>query len=118
MTRAVDEPRPGFFRIRLVKGGPWVAARIEHRPSRDPLTGELLDRSPLWRVTIAGEELPASPDPLRAGVFRVWHSGQPISESEYRYLTARREHAIRYEPDLPEAAPRERIDLLSMPLPL
>jgi hypothetical protein len=27
-SRPIAEPEPGYFRMRLVKGGPWVAARI------------------------------------------------------------------------------------------
>lgn len=26
--RRIDQPQPGLYRARLVKGGPWVAARM------------------------------------------------------------------------------------------
>lgn len=87
--RQVDRPQPGFYRLRLVRNGPWRPARISYGPARDPLTGERLDRSPLWSAEIAGKLVaPPSPDPYRAGVYRVWHWGRPISLAEYTQLMA------------------------------
>lgn len=43
--RVIDQPAPGLYRARLVKGGPWVAARIWRGPPTDPLTGEELERA-------------------------------------------------------------------------
>ena len=66
----VSDPQPGYFRLRLVKGGPWAPARIWRRRNgtlgchvhiapRDPvdawswLAGENIPRKEylhLWRV--------------------------------------------------------------------
>lgn len=55
--RVIDRPTPGLYRTRLVKGGPWVAARIWHGPPSDPLTGEVLERAHALRCEIDGRGL-------------------------------------------------------------
>lgn len=106
----VDEPRTGMFKVRLTKGGPWVAMKISHGPALDPITGETLDRSPLWSVEINGEIVGTPcPDPWGAGVDPT-RMGDEIDEAEYRYLIALKDHAERYEPDHPAARPRRAID--------
>lgn len=95
-----------------------MPARIIHAAARDPITGETLDRSPLWSAEVNGELIAEpSPDWVAAGVDRIWSSGRVIDLAEYRYLTARRDHAVRYEPSLPEANPRQPIDHLRTPTP-
>ena len=60
--RQVNTPEPGFFRLRLTKGGPYFGARIVYEPS---------------------------PDWIKAGVDRVWEWGESISEEEYQALIER-----------------------------
>lgn len=110
MTHRVDRPIPGWYRRRLVKGGPWVGARIWFGPPFDPVTREPLDRSHALRCEVNGEQV----DVYDAW---TWLAGEPITETEFRYLEALREHAIAHEPDLPAANPRRRIDPLRTPLP-
>jgi hypothetical protein len=62
--RLIDEPSPCFIRMRIVKGGPFVAARIFRRLGI--LCGE-----------INGEDAP---------VERIWCSGDQITEDQYRAL--------------------------------
>ena len=83
----IGTPQPGLFRIRLVRNGPWVAARILHEPDSDPVTGEEMDRSWLWSAEINGSLIaPPSPSPLHAGVFRIWGFGRSIENTEYLRL--------------------------------
>lgn len=96
--RAVDRPEPGHFRLRLVRGGPFVPARIAHDASG-------------WWAEIDGRRYAPHPDPAQAeGVFRVWHGGRHIDEAEYRHLNAVRGWATATMPDHPAANPREPID--------
>lgn len=101
-----DEPRCGWFKRRLCKGGVFVPARIwlEQDIGED---GELLGAE--MRCEVNGE--PADP-------FDQWSylCGEPISEAEFKYLTARGEWAWRYAPNDPVARPREPIDHLSTPV--
>lgn len=103
--RRVDLPEPGTFRLRLVRGGPWVAAEIE----RDALG--------VWTAVIDGErQVPGHPDPaLAEGVFRVWHYGHAIDASEHAFLVARARWARIHAPDSPEANPKRPIRVGSLP---
>jgi hypothetical protein len=77
-SRRIDQPEPGFFKLRKVKGGPFVAARIDYE-------------APLWSAEIDGQPcgLP-DPDPAHAdGVFRIWTTAVRIDSKEYDRM---REH--------------------------
>jgi hypothetical protein len=101
--RRVDQPEAGHFKMRLVPGGPFVAAKIE-RDGR------------LWRAVINGEAFPAAPDPVDAlHVFAVWHSGRTITVDEYAHMLRVAEWAQRDAPDHPAAKPRERINIAGKP---
>lgn len=43
-----DQPQAGWYKRRLVRGGPWVAVRIYLDEARDPETGEPMDRPTRW----------------------------------------------------------------------
>ena len=99
----------GFYRIRLVHGGVFVPARVEFGIAKDPLTGETLDRSPLWTVTV-GDKVRSCPDQITA--FAIWPTGrgERIDEAEYEHMRALAEHARRHEPDMPQANPSAPVD--------
>lgn len=107
---SISTPQAGLYRVRLCKGGPWVPLRIWYGPSFDPATREPCDRSHHWRAELNGEQV---------DVWDHWPycAGQPIPESEYRYMLATFSHAAAYEPAAPQANPRRRIDLLTTPMP-
>lgn len=65
-SRRIDAPEPGFFRMRLVKNGPYVAARIERK------LGHLV-------ATVNGAP---------ADVDTVWTSGDFIDETMHNILAA------------------------------
>lgn len=77
-SRVIDDPRGGYFTIKLVRGGPRVPARIH------------MDRGGFW-AEIDGKRCGAmSEDPLQAdGVMRVWIYGIEIERAEYDELLAR-----------------------------
>jgi hypothetical protein len=101
MSRMVGSPEPGYFKKKLVKGGPWVAVRfyIEAGAIRCEVNGytEKADGTPF--------------DP-----YEQWPLCWPSTEADYRYYTTVREWAERHAPQLhPAARPREPIDLGAMP---
>lgn len=111
----IDLPRPGFYKMRLCRGGAWSFFRIAYGPAADPETGTPMDRPWLWEVWQDGLQLGrASPDPVAAGVFPIWIGGRPITEAEYRAGCARAIWAREHRPDLPEARPERRADVGSM----
>lgn len=78
LPRIEAEPECGYFRLRMVKGGPWVPASITLRQEIDE-AGELA----------APEEHVAEILGRPASVARVWGSGRPISRQDYLDLVER-----------------------------
>lgn len=93
--------RPGFYRARLVKGGPYVPVELaEMTPPRDD------DGEWLWdfhyRLTVDGEDR----DPYSTKDL----IGEPVTEAELRYLNATREFDRTH--GTPMADARRPVDLL------
>lgn len=103
-----NRPQCGWFKRKLVKGGVFVPARIWMFQDIDPETGELLSDE-LLQCEVNGSY--ADPEDAWS-----WICSNPISEQEFRYLSARIDFAIRNEPDDPFAAPGKPIDLNQTPL--
>lgn len=106
--RRIDQPRPGYFLLRLVRHGPKVAARIVCEQD----SGRLL-----WRAEIDGKWHGAwSVDPEASpGVMRIWTSGEMVAEAEFRFRLALRDWALEAAPVHPAANPRRPIDLATLP---
>jgi hypothetical protein len=102
-----DVPQCGFFKRRMVRGGIYVPCKIWIVQDIGP-DGELLDDVTML-AEVNGD--PADPEDIWSYV-----AGEPISEAEFKYLTARGEWAVRYAPNDPAANPRERIDALTSPI--
>ncbi len=73
--RRIDQPEPGTFKLRMVRGGPWLAGRISHGMG-------------FWSASIGGEPCGnRHPDPAYAdGVSRIWESAVRIDQAEYDAL--------------------------------
>lgn len=76
------KPIAGFYKRRLVRGGPWVGVKLWFGQPVDPSdpTNEM-DRSPRWQALVAGVE---------AEPYAAWTSccNHPITEAEYHSLTS------------------------------
>lgn len=104
----VSRPVPGWYRRRLVKGGPYVGVVIFHGcPFNEDGP---LDRSRPLLCLVNGEWA----DPLEQW---TWIAGSRISAAEYAYLLADAAHAAEHRPTAPRARPREKINLLEAELP-
>ncbi len=103
-SRPVGQPAPGYFRVRLVRKGPWVGARIVRHSDGS------------WQAMVDGQRYAAALDPASAPwVFRIWHSGRSISEHEYLSYLRTKGWAMAHSPDHPAAHPREPVDLTKTP---
>lgn len=70
----------------------------------------------MWEALVDGKLVrPPSPDPAQAGVFRIWHSGTEIDESEYRFMAADAAWARKHAPDDPVAQPKNPVNLADLP---
>lgn len=97
-----QDPQLGYFKRRLVRGGPYVSARLYYERWIDDETGELLSDEKLI-CEVNGEFA----DPHEQW---PWLCAMPISEAEFNYLEAVRRHVGWHEPDQPQANPRKAID--------
>lgn len=98
-------PEPGWFTVRLVRHGPHIPAQID------------LDEGGLWSAIIDGKEVgPPNYDPIyAAGVYRVWHGGKRVQQTEYEYLIMLKAWALKHSPSHPLCNPRQPIDIASLP---
>ncbi len=109
MTKPIDinEPKPGFYRRRLVRGGPWVPALIfwEYGDVDDESGHKLSDD--VLHCYVNGQKR----NPYTEWVFL---GGQPITEAEYRFMVDDAAHARAHRQSDPKATPDQPIDLGKM----
>jgi len=104
-----DQPKPGYYRMRLRSGGAFVGVRIWFGAPLDPVTGEEMDRSHRFQALING---------TYAEMDRVWPkcAGDPITEAEYQHLCATQKWAQQHAPESALADPRRKFDPLTSPM--
>lgn len=107
--------RPGLFKVKIVKGAPWIPAVIYRPCPFEMFVDEpwnMLDRWPpllAARDTDSFGRLKESCDP-----FWVWVHGEEISALEFKFWMDTRRHIKLHEPDAIDADPRRKIDLSQM----
>ena len=110
-----EEYRPGFFKTKLVRNGPFVPVRVWHGVTPDPWFPENpQDRSPRWQATIGEVPLPARIGGRECTLGSLWSFLHPIDKTEHDYLIRTGKWATTHAPEMPEANPTDRIDLGSM----
>lgn len=98
---------PGFFKLKWVKGGPEIPARLWRVEDRDPDTGELM-ADVQYFAEIDGDPVdPASPP--------RWPWTR-IEEPAWRYLTDLGAWARQHAPNDPQANPRLPVRLATVEL--
>lgn len=110
MTKPIDinEPQEGYYRRRLVRGGPWVAGCIWWEYGEiDQESGHKMEDDVL-RCLVNG--LPRNP-------YTEWLylAKEPITEAEYNFLVDDAAHARAHRPEDPKATPDAPIDLNKTP---
>jgi len=108
-TRIINDPQPGHWMVRLVRGGPYVPAKIERINHEPGNPANKLDTGPVLLALIGGEPV----DPLE-----IWHRrGRAIGAAEYAYQLEDYLWCRAHAPDEPKANPRTPIDPLTGKLP-
>jgi len=116
-----NSPTPGWYKRRLVRGGPFVPARIWWELAPREVCDECEGRG-CWTCKNLGA-VPTDDDRLRcevAGQARdpydewTWLANGPISEAEYNLMRARAEWDRAHDRAAPSANPREAIDFLKV----
>ena len=108
-SRPIADPQPGFYRLRVHKGGPWTPAVI-FRPC--PL--EMHIDEP-WNWLDRWPRLAAEIDGIEVEIERVWHWGQTIKQAEYEFLRADHAWCRQHAGHLPEARPQFGVDVSRIP---
>ena len=85
-----DIPRPGYFKTKLVRNGPWLGARVFKTLCTCTINGgdESLEHD--WNLLCdryPNPTLSAELDGKPAQFYRVWTTGTEIDETEFNYLT-------------------------------
>ena len=117
MTTPIE---PGYFEVRLVRRGPWIAARIS--TEREFFCVEIDGQrvGGFYPVQSVEERfadlLAADGDPYRDPLLQVLLFGRRIDEAAYYYRLTLGRWARIAMPDHPAAHPRKRIDLRSVPV--
>lgn len=103
------EPQCGWFKRRLVRGGPWVAAEIFIEQRVDALAGDLTDDERL-RCKVGGKERNPTDE-------WTYLAANPITEAEFTYLSSLRIWAKDHAPDHPAADDGKPVDFNKIPTP-
>jgi hypothetical protein len=115
-TRLVGHPEPGWYRVRLVRGGPWVPARIVLEPTPDPWFPENpMDRPCYWSTVVNGEPSKLTEIVPGKDVWRIHEWGERIDKETYDLMVEQAAWDKRYDPASPLANPDKRVDLSTAP---
>lgn len=100
-TKITTEPQSGFYRCKLVKGGPWVPVAIWVHQETDE-AGELLSDETL-QCLVDGKPHDAA---------QIWSycADKPIAEDEYRFRIEYGRWARDWAPETPAAQPKQALD--------
>jgi len=104
-----DVPVAGFYRTRLARSGVYVGVKVWFGQPKDPVTGELLDRSLRWQAEANGAPIDLE---------RVWPgcAEDPITEQEHAFLIDQQRWGAANAPDSPQANPTRSANPLTSPL--
>jgi hypothetical protein len=110
----IDVPVAGYYRVRKINGGMWVAVRIWF--GAPIIDGEEQDRSHRWCVEVDGKTCRFDREaghrvPLDAHDVWPFAARHPITRGEYGFLRKRAAWARDHAPEHPAAKPHEPIDL-------
>ena len=102
------DPQDGFYKRRLVRGGPWVPARIWRAPEIDFISGKETGFD-IVRCEVMGK--PRNPVAQWDALGRL-----PITKADFDHLMAVGNWAKQYAPNSSEAKPEAPIDWNREPL--
>lgn len=114
---ANGDMRAGIYRVKFVKDGPWLRARLTEDGSGelDPDTGAWVWTSDVtYRLEVDGQHIRDPQTKFLSGLV-----GEEITEAEFQFMAATAEHEAKYGPAEPPAPPppMPTIDPMTAPPP-
>lgn len=104
-----DQIEAGYYKTKLVRGGPFVPVKIWFGQPPDPDNpGQLLDRSHRWMAIIDGKE---AVDPYDIW---AWVAGRNIKEAEYYTMVRRKAWDQQHDPGSPTQNPEQPVDWMKL----
>lgn len=110
----LDSPKPGYFKTRLVRNGPWIGAKIFKTPCQCTINGGDENEKHIWNESCdryPHPELSAEIDGRPANMTRVWEFSTEVDEKEFNYLTSSARWDRQNDPDSPYVTPDKAIDI-------
>ncbi len=83
--RIIDSPKPGYFKLSLVKHGPIMPAIIYIPCPIDPYFGEYMDRT---RIIIGRIGIDEKKESFLTAC-KIWNSAEQVKKDEYEELMRR-----------------------------
>ena len=108
------DPRPGFFKTKLVRNGPFVGARIFKTPCQCTVNGTDENLEHVWQETcdrFPRPELSAEVDGKPSTLYKVWGFSTEVEEKEFNYLRGIADWDRQNDKDSPYITPNKAIDL-------
>lgn len=105
---APDTPQCGWYKRRLIQGGPWVPAKIWREQAIDFATDK--------PGSFDNLHCQVGDTPRNASDAWGWLLNAPITREDYEFMMARREWAKKYAPTEPEANEDKPTDWLKVPI--
>lgn len=117
--RRIDEIRPGYYRIRIARRGPWIAACIAVEGDTITVMQDGAPHAETFRADAIADLIIDSVmegEAFRHPLLRIAWFGEAIDEAEYRHLLALGAWARDNRPSHPAAQPDKPIDLNAVPI--
>lgn len=105
-----------LLKCRLAKNGPLCAVKIWRGFPIDPVTlEELTERPEMWRCAVNGVDTPIDDVAIQIEGSDPVVKGDVIDQATYDFMVADAQWCAAHASHLPEAKPRESVDLHRLP---
>src|SRR5262245_16303797 len=123
MTRQLDTVEPGFYRVRLVKGGPWVPVEVRCDPLTEMISVVEMGRSTVFEIALsefkdAIVDCVIEADAFQHPLIRICWFGEKIEPHVYDKMLELIDWARKNAPEHPVLHPTQPIRLSRLPVDL
>lgn len=107
--------RPGFFKLRLVKNGPYLPALIERPCPIEMFTDQAWNWLDRWPRLVGWYDVDALGNvEVRCDPYKIWLGGTELEKGDFMFYCELRQYIKLHESDAPDANRNAAIDLSKM----